>query len=101
MMFKIEELAGTLIKSGRFVDAINIFGQEVNLAYDYGVITKEELFGPNGIIARFNRILLNPADVEEVKKLGDDMIFIAIRIPGYVRKNNEATPINYKELFFD
>ncbi len=85
-MFKIEELSGSLIKSGRLKDAIEKFGYELQLSLSKGVLTENEVFGTDGIIARFNRILLNPNNVEEVMKLGDDMIFIAIRIPHYVAK---------------
>jgi len=100
-MFQIEELAGSLIKSGRFQDAIEVFGKELLLAMGFGVITKEEVFGTDGIIARFNRIILNPCNLDEVNKLGDDLIFIAIRIPDYVRKNNETSSPDNSKLFFD
>jgi hypothetical protein len=89
-MFKIAELAGTLVKSGRFTDAIPVMGKELQLAIAHRVITNEEYFGPNGIMTRFCKMLLNPNSVEDAQKLGDDLIFIAIRIPDYVKKAYRA-----------
>jgi hypothetical protein len=90
-MFKIDELAGQLIKSGRFTDAIPVFGKELEKALAANVVTKTEVFGETGIIARFNRILLKPNNVEDAQKLGDDLICIAIRIPYYVKKAGETS----------
>ena len=85
-MFKIEELAGSLIKQGRFKDALPVVGHELSLAIAHSVISRREYFGPDGIMVRLGNILLNPGDTEAVQKLGDDLIYIAIRIPDYVQK---------------
>lgn len=80
-MFKIKELSGQLIRSGRFGDAIEPFNQELKRALDNGVITIEELFTLN---ERFAKILLNPSDFKEVNSLGNAMIQVALRIKGLV-----------------
>jgi hypothetical protein len=85
-MFKIDELAGSLVKQGRFKDALPVIGEELRRAIAHQVITNMEYFGPNGIMVRLGNILLNPADAEAVEKLGNDLIYIAIRIPDYVKK---------------
>jgi hypothetical protein len=90
-MFKIDELAGTLVKSGRFKDAIPVLGKELQMAIEHRVITNQEYFGPRGIMARFCEMLLNPNSADAAQKLGDDLICIAIRIPNYVKKAGEVT----------
>ena len=100
-LFKIEELSGSLIKSGRFQDAIEVFNKELMEAMYEGVISTSELLGPGGIISRFNHILLNPSNLDAVNKLGDDMIYIAIRIPNYVKKHDAPFTTDNTKLFFD
>lgn len=82
-MFKIKELSGQLIRSGKFADAIEPFNQELKLALDNGVITIDELFTLN---ERFGKILLNPSDFKEVNGLGNAMIQVALRIKGLVEE---------------
>lgn len=85
-MFKIDELGGVIFKQGRFRDALPKVAEELSLAISHRVITHNEYFGKNGIMVRLCNILLNPNDVDAVQKLGDDLIYIAIRIPDYVKK---------------
>jgi hypothetical protein len=80
-MFKIEELSGSLIRSGRFVDAIPAFNRELQFAINRGCITLGELFSLNTM---FCNILLNPSDYDEVAELSDKMIKLALRIPDFV-----------------
>jgi hypothetical protein len=80
-MFKIEELSGHLIRSGRFRDAIWPFSNEVQAALHHGVITLEELFA---LQRAFSFILLNPSNPDEVVQLSNRMLKLALRIPGYV-----------------
>lgn len=80
-MFKIEELSGSLIRSGRFADAIWPFSNELQAALHHGVISIDEMFTLN---RHFNRILLNPSKTEEVVDLSNRMIKLALRIPDYV-----------------
>lgn len=85
-MFKIDELGGSLIKSGRWIDAIPKVAQELELAIRHRVISSQEYFGKNGVMERLCKMFLNPNDTDAAAKLGDDLIYIAIRIPDYVQK---------------
>lgn len=85
-IFKLDELAGSLVKSGRFLEAIPEFLKELNLAMEHGVLTESEIYGQQGVIARFCYVCLNPSNYDEVHKLGSDLILIAMRIPDYVAK---------------
>jgi hypothetical protein len=85
-MFKIDEIAGVMVKSGRFKEAVPKIAAELELALAHRVITMREYFGPNGVFERICKVMLNPNDVDAIQKLGDDLIFIAIRIPDYVKK---------------
>lgn len=80
-MFKIEELSGSLIRSGKFSEAIPKFWSEIQLALQHGIITQAELLECGEY---FSRILLNPSDVDEVNALAGHMIKLAFRIPDYV-----------------
>jgi hypothetical protein len=82
-MFKIKELSGQLIKSGRFVDAIKPFNQELRLALDNGVITIDELFDLN---TRFAEVMFNPSNFKEVNLLGNQMVQVALRVKGLVEE---------------
>ena len=82
-MFKIKELSGQLIRSGRFADAIEPFNQELRMALDGGVISIDELFDLN---TRFAKVLLNPSTFREVNQLGNQMIQVALRIKGLVEE---------------
>jgi hypothetical protein len=98
-MFKINELAGSLIKSGRFKDAVPIVINELAIAMRHGVITQEELLNPiGGLLARFMHICLDPSDYDSVQKLGNAFIMLALRIPGMVETcSQEEYELNVKE----
>lgn len=78
-MFRLDELSGHLIKSGRFKDAIDKFYFELDTAKTLGVITYDEFYF---LSRQFAFILLNPSDYKEVEALGNKMLNLAIRIPG-------------------
>jgi hypothetical protein len=80
-MFKIEELSGSLIRSGRFKDAIPAFHAEIRLALKHGVITEAEMFN---LLQGFAAILLCPSDMFGVEVLSESMQRLALRIPDYV-----------------
>lgn len=80
-MFKIEELSGSLIKSGQFRQAIPMFNRELKSAVDAGCITLSEMFHLN---AEFFELLLIP-NVAKAEDLGEKMIKLALRIPSYVK----------------
>lgn len=80
-MFKIEELSGSLIRSGRFREAIPAFNRELQFAMNRGCITLGELFDLN---TSFCQILLNPSNVDYVSELSDKMIRLAMRIPDFM-----------------
>lgn len=80
-MFKIEELSGHLIRSGRFKEAIPTFNRELQFAINRGVIGLGEVFELN---TTFCSILLNPSDVDDVSELANRMIRLALRIPDFV-----------------
>lgn len=90
-MFKIEELSGSLIRSGRFKEAISVFQNEIRLALNAGVITEAEMFN---LQFRFCSILLNPSDMFAVNTLSDSMLKLAMRIPGYLPK---VTPEEFEK----
>jgi hypothetical protein len=92
-MFKLEELSGSLIRSGRFKDAIPIFYFEVKMALSRGVISELEMFS---LSQDFATVLLNPADVDTVSELGEKMIKLALRIPGLVPVVSEDYEANVK-----
>lgn len=76
-MFKIEELSGSLIKSGRFKESIGPFILELDVALEKGVITRLEMI----VLQReFCHLLLVP-DAIEAKKLGDKMLALSLRMP--------------------
>lgn len=79
-MFKIEELSGSLIRSGKFKEAIPSFNRELQFAVNRGCITLDELFEIN---TEFCQLLLVP-NVVEAEDLGDKMIKLALRIPDFV-----------------
>lgn len=80
-MFKIEELSGSLIRSGRFKEAIPIFFMELKAAMSHAVITDIEMFS---LSQAFASILLNPSNHELVEDLSSKMIKLALRIPNMV-----------------
>lgn len=80
-MFKIEELSGSLIRSGRFKDAIPKFFEELRLALTRGVITEGEMFA---LSSDFAEILLNPSNIDNVSFVSERMLKLALRIPDYV-----------------
>lgn len=98
-MFKIHELAGSLIKSGRFKDAVPVVINELAIAMRNGVITQEELLNPiTGLLSRFMHICLDPSDFEKVQKLGNAFILLALRTPGMVEVcSQEEYEQNVKE----
>lgn len=79
-MFKIEELSGSLIRSGKFKEAIPTFNRELQFAMNRGCITLGELFDIN---TEFCELLLVPS-VTEAEDLGNKMIKLALRIPDFV-----------------
>lgn len=80
-MFRLEELSGSLIKQGRFAEAIDRFYCEINIARQHGVITLTEFVD---LSRAFAKVLLNPSCFDEVQTLGNQMLQLAIRIPNYV-----------------
>jgi hypothetical protein len=76
-MFKIEELSGSLIKSGRFDDAIRVFFNELDKAHENGVISRDEMIR---LQREFSYLLLRP-DAAQAKKLGDAMLALSLRMP--------------------
>ena len=79
-MFKIEELSGSLIKQGRFKEAIPKVMNEIAIALNKGFLTEDELLNPvSGIPATLARVCLNPSDIKTVNLLGDKMLRLAIR----------------------
>lgn len=80
-MFKINELSGHLIKSGRFKEAIPKFYDELKECVANGVISFRET---TQLSEAFAHILLNPSDILEVNSLGDKMITLVLRIPGKI-----------------
>jgi hypothetical protein len=98
-MFKIEELAGSLIKSGRFKEAVPHVLNELAIAMRNGVVTERELLNPVcGLLARFMHVCLNPTNVDEVQKLGNAFIMLALRTPGMVEiASKEEYEKNVKE----
>lgn len=79
-MFKIEELSGSLIKQGRFKEAIPKVINELHVALNKGAIGEEELFNPIiGLPAVLAQICLNPSDMKQVNAFGDKMLNLAIR----------------------
>ncbi len=92
-MFKVmEELSGSLIKSGKFRQAIPQFTTELRMALKNGVISEQEIFGSKGLLNRFSAILLNPSNFDEVQALGNSMLHLALRIPN-------AVPVVTKDVF--
>jgi hypothetical protein len=84
MSFKIEELSGSLIKSGKFAEAIVPFFRELDEAHGNGVITHNEFLA---LQQDFCWLLLKP-DVQKAQSLGTRMMYLAIRIPGKVPNEN-------------
>lgn len=80
-MFKLEELSGSLIRSGRFKEAIPVLLNELFRALKHGVISEDEM---RNILTRFGCILLNPSDMVDVRNLSESMLRLVLRIPGYV-----------------
>lgn len=79
-MFKIEELAGSLIKQGRFREAIPKVMNELCIALYKGVITEDELFNPiSGMPAVLAQVCLNPTNLKQVNAFGDKLLSLAIR----------------------
>jgi hypothetical protein len=91
-IFKIDtvELSGSLIKSGRFQEAIPLLFQELDEAHGNGVITHDELMS---IQLDFCRLLLKP-DAKNADWLGTKMLHLAVRIPGKIKKINEKNETN-------
>ena len=77
MGFKIEELSGSLIKSGRFKEAINPFVSELDKAHEKGVITRAEMIL---LQKAFCHLLLVPV-VADARALGDKMLALQLRMP--------------------
>lgn len=76
MAFRIEELSGSLIKSGRFKDSIEPFFLELEQAWENGVITVNEL----RVLERsFAHLLLVP-NAEDARLLGEKMLTLHMRI---------------------
>jgi hypothetical protein len=73
--------SGQLIKMGKFKDAITPFYDELAVAMDAKVTNPVECFN---ISKRFSRIMLNPSDFDEVQAVGDAMLRLIMRIPGYL-----------------
>lgn len=81
-MFKIEELSGSLIRSGKFKEAIPQFNSEMVAAMEAGCLGITEFFFVN---EQFQNILLNPSNMDDVEALSTSMIRLALRIPNYVK----------------
>jgi hypothetical protein len=95
-MFKLEELSGTLIKSGRFKEAVPVFSHEIRQALAYGILTEKELF--EVIIPEWSIILLNPSNFDQVQKFGNMMLQLALRIPNKLpRVSHEEFDNNVKK----
>jgi hypothetical protein len=75
--------AGQLVKMGKFKDAIPQFETELMLALEHGVIYNLEVVT---LVTDFNSILLNPSNFDEVQGVGNKMLQMAMRIPGYLTK---------------
>jgi hypothetical protein len=93
-MFKIEELSGSLIKSGNFKDAIDPFYAELDEAFIAGCITYNEWLG---LSKAFAWILLNPSNYEDVKAVGDKMIALAVRLEKLPAVSTEEFNANVKK----
>lgn len=91
--FKIEELSGSLIKSGKFNEAIVPFFKEIDHAQAWGVITHNEMLT---LQEDFCWLLLHP-DVKKAENLGTRMLNLAIRIPGKVEVVKEEFDKNVQE----
>lgn len=92
-MFKIEELSGNLIKSGRFKEAIPKFRYELCRALDHGVIKNIELFD---LIEDFNELLLVP-DASKAADIGNRMLQLALRTPDIIELTKTEFGKNVKE----
>lgn len=85
-MFRLDEISGSLIKQGRFKEAITKFYYEIDLAINSNAISYKEMMA---LCESFSHLLLSPS-VDAAKELGDKMIMLAIRLPNYVpRVGNE------------
>lgn len=85
-MFKLDELSGHLIKSGRFKEAIPKFYAELEEARINGVISLKEM---TSLSKDFAEILLNPSSYSDVEILGNKLIALVVRIPGKLKKVSE------------
>jgi hypothetical protein len=79
--FKLDELSGSLIKSGNFSQAICPFFAELDEAMLYGVISRDET---RTLQEDFAWLLLNP-DAKKADYLGSKMLNLALRIPGKMK----------------
>ena len=87
----LEFKSGQLIKMGKFREAIPMFYDEIHMAMEAGVTNPNEYLG---LAEEFSRILLNPSNFDEVQMLGDKMLKLMMRIPGYL-------PTVSKEEFYN
>lgn len=84
-MFKVKEVAGQLIKSGRFKEAIPLVAKELDEAIAHSLVPTSTIIG---LLEDWSYILLDPSDFDEVQTLGNKFIQLAVRIPGYVEQVN-------------
>jgi hypothetical protein len=86
--FKIDtvDLSGSLIKSGKFNEAIGLFFKELDEAHANGVLSHDEIMK---LQMDFCELLLKH-DAKKADWLGNRMLHLAIRIPGKVKLVNEA-----------
>jgi hypothetical protein len=89
MHFKVEELAGSLIKSGRFKEAIPRFTALLGAALDQGVVTENEYYE---VLREFMHILLNPSDFNQVQEYGNKILSLNLRL---------HRPTSTEKLVFD
>lgn len=86
-MFKVTEIAGQLIKSGKFNDAIPVVIDELDYALREGVIMRDEMLA---LVQDWTHVLLNPSDFEQVQRVGERFISLAMRLPDYVQQVDQT-----------
>jgi hypothetical protein len=92
-MFKIEELSGSLIKSGRFKDAITAFVVELAAADNAGLVTAVEHMN---LQKEFCNLLLVP-DAKAAASLGDKMLALRLRVISRLSLPKEEFDENVKK----
>lgn len=96
----MNEVAGQLIKSGRFRQAIPLVLYEMKLADDFGLLTNMEKYGENGLLERLFKLMLNP-DYNDAQALGESFMQLAMRIPTYLPQINKDTFLDNVKLNYE